>query len=460
MAEHTGTNQGQEKALRVGIFQGGKSLEERLFRRRTNITVGQSAKNTFVVPATVDLPKGFTLFEVTPKGYALNFTDKMEGRISLGGDAVMDLAQLRKGQAQRHGDVWHAVLNEQSHGRIMIGDLKVLFQFVTPPVLAPRPQLPASVRGSVWGQMDHQLALVLLGSFIVHFGFVIYLRTLDFPKDQDIEEIPDRFVQMLVRKAPEPPKKEEDAPKTEEKKDETKKDETKKRQTAEKAAPKKEISEEEKARLAAKRKAELEAQVQQLGVLKMLTAKGSGGTLADLVKGGDPGSDADKVFGQIGGVNVAGGNSGLGTKGANGTGLSRGIEGLRASGPSEGVSTGEKGESRVRAVVRESSPQDLDSAELDPNAVAAKIRQYKGALIACYESALKRNPSLSGKITLRFTINKAGKVSKAEIETDTMHDDDVNKCIIERASAWRFPPPKGEGEDVQFAYPFIFQASK
>ena len=88
--------QSQERALRVGIFQGGRSLEERLFRRRSNITVGQSAKNTFVVPATVDLPKGFTLFEVTPKGYALNFTDRMEGRLSLGGDAVVDLAALRK----------------------------------------------------------------------------------------------------------------------------------------------------------------------------------------------------------------------------------------------------------------------------------------------------------------------------------------------------------------------------
>ena len=453
--------QSQERALRVGIFQGGRSLEERLFRRRSNITVGQSAKNTFVVPATVDLPKGFTLFEVTPKGYALNFTDRMEGRLSLGGDAVVDLAALRKDKAQRHGELWHLVLNDRSHGRIMIGDLKILFQFVQPPPVAPRMQLPASVKGSLLGQMDNQLALVLLGSFIVHFGFVIYLRTLDFPKGQDIEEIPDRFVQMLVKKV-EPPKKEEETGKTEEKKDDAKKkDDGKKKESAvAKKEPKKEPSAEEKAAAEAKRRAELAAQVGQMGVLKMLTAKGQGGTLADLVKGGDPGSDADKVFGQIGGVNVAGASGLNAAKGAGGTGLSRGIDGLRASGPSEGVSTGEKGEGKVRGMVRDSAPQDLDSAELDPNAVAAKIRQYKGALIACYESALKRNPTLSGKITLRFTVNKVGKVSKAEIETDTMHDDDVNKCIIERASSWRFPPPKGQAEDVQFAYPFIFQASK
>src|SRR5579872_7353008 len=86
------------KVLRVGIFQGGRSLEERLFRKPTNVTLGQSTKNTFVVPASVELPKSFTLFEHTGKGYALNFTDTMEGRLSLG-DSVVDLGQLRKGKA-------------------------------------------------------------------------------------------------------------------------------------------------------------------------------------------------------------------------------------------------------------------------------------------------------------------------------------------------------------------------
>ena len=98
MAEKERGSQSQEKILRVGIFQGGRSLEEKLFRKRTNITLGQSTKNTFVVPASVALPKSYTIFESTPNGYALNFTDAMEGRLSLG-DAVVDLAQLRKSKA-------------------------------------------------------------------------------------------------------------------------------------------------------------------------------------------------------------------------------------------------------------------------------------------------------------------------------------------------------------------------
>lgn len=455
-SERRGEQQSEDKILRVGIFQGARSLEERLFRRPTNVTLGQSTKNTFVVPASVVLPRSFTLFEPAPKGYALNFTDGMEGRLNLG-DTIVDLAQLRRGQAQKHGDLWHVMLNDRAHGRILIGDLKILFQFVKPPPVQPRPQLPPSVRGSMLGQLDSRLAAVLLASFLAHFGFVLYLRTVDWPREQDIEEIPDRFVQMLVPKKIEPAKPEE--PENPDKLKEAKKDEGR-RKPSQASKAKKEVDPEEAARAAAEKRARLEQQVSQLGVLKMLTSKGPGGTVQDLVKGGDPGSDADKVFGQIGGVGV--GNTGGGlraVKGGGGTGLSRGIDGLRASGPSEGIDTGVKGEKAVRGLIKESAPQDLP-ADLDPNAVAAKIRQYKGALVACYESALKRNPNLSGKITLRFTISKMGKVSKAEIETDTMHDEDVNRCIIERASNWRFPAPQGGGEEVQFAYPFIFQAAK
>jgi hypothetical protein len=200
--------------------------------------------------------------------------------------------------------------------------------------------------------------------------------------------------------------------------------------------------------------------VAQLGVLQMLTAKGPNGALADALNNGNA-SDPDKVFSQVGGVGPATGQPGLGTaRGGDGTGQSKGIGTLVASGPTEGIGTGEKTEKKVRGIVQESAPQDLDPVDLDPAAVAAKSRQYRGALVACYENALKRNAGLAGKITLRFSISKLGKVSHVEIEVDTMHDDDFSKCIIERASSWRFPPPQSGSDEVQFAFPFVFQSSK
>src|SRR5262245_43887742 len=169
------------KILRIGIIQGEKIVEERLVRKRENVTVGQSAKNTFVVPASNALPRSFTLFELTPQGYALNFTDGMDGRISLG-DNVVALPALRQaGKAEKKDGVYHVLLGDKSRGKIVIGDVKVLFQFVAPPPVQPRPQLPASVRNSLLQNMDWMLVGVLAASFLVHFGFVIYLRTIDFP---------------------------------------------------------------------------------------------------------------------------------------------------------------------------------------------------------------------------------------------------------------------------------------
>ena len=53
------------KILRIGIIQGGRIVEERLVRKRENITIGQSAKNLFVVPSEA-LPRRWQLlFEIS-----------------------------------------------------------------------------------------------------------------------------------------------------------------------------------------------------------------------------------------------------------------------------------------------------------------------------------------------------------------------------------------------------------
>src|SRR5438270_1507109 len=83
------------KILRIGIIQGGKIVEERLVRKRETVTIGQSVKNTFVVPASTALTRSFPIFEMTPQGYALNFTEGMDGRIAFDQNVTpVTLAQL------------------------------------------------------------------------------------------------------------------------------------------------------------------------------------------------------------------------------------------------------------------------------------------------------------------------------------------------------------------------------
>src|SRR4051812_14359828 len=293
------------RILRLGIIQGGRIVEERLVRRRESITIGQSARNMFVVPSEA-LPRQWMLFEITPRGYVAHFADAMDARIAVGNE-IISLAQLKQaGKIKRHGQSWVMLLDERSRGKITVGDMTILFQFVTPPPPQPRPQLPPSVRGSFGSDLDWGFTIIAGLSFIAHVSFVLYLRSVDWPRKPDIEAIPDRFVQMVVRK-PEPPK---ETPKVEEKKEEKKAED--KPKVAAAARPKKEITPEEKARIDAERRARLAEQVRNTGILKLLGAKADGeGSIADVLGKGDVDRDQQRAFEGVGGLSVATGDAAL-----------------------------------------------------------------------------------------------------------------------------------------------------
>ena len=453
------------KILRIGIIQGGRIVEERLVRKRENITIGQSAKNMFVVPSDV-LPRQWLLFEVTGNRYVAHFSEGMDARIAVGSE-IISLAQLRQsGKIQRKGQSYVLPLDERSRGKIVLGDMTILFQFVTPPPPQPRPQLPASVRGSLTSGVDWFFATIAGVSFLVHLLLVIYLRNVDWPRKPDIEEIPDRFVKMVAQPKKEEPKKEEK--KAEEKAEEKKEEKAEKKPEAKKAAPpKRELTEAEKQKLAedraradAERRARLAEQVRSTGLLKLLGAKADGGgSLADVLGKGDVDRDQEKAFQNIGGVGVASSDAALrGIKsGGSGSGRVASVGGLRGGGSIAGGETGVvSGEKRVSGVVKSEAP--AVDGELDPGVVSKEVRSRLGAIKACYERALKRNPSLSGKVVVHWTITAAGTVSGIDVESDTMGDSEVASCIKSLVARWRFPAPAGGSVEVSF--PFVFQASQ
>ena len=450
------------RILRIGIQQSQKIVEERLVRKRVPVTIGQSAKNTFMVPSSNTLPKMFTLFDVGADGYSLNFQQGMDGRVSLGdGEPVVTLSNAQNSGAQKKGDVWQLKLNDKSRGKVVIGDVTVLFQFVVPPPVQPRPQLPASVRSSLLQNLDWMLVSVMAVSFLIHLGFIVYLRTIDISKKPDIEEIPDRFVKMIVPQKKEEKKevKKED-PNAKEKKPAEKKPAAKPDKVAAAVANLKKDPE-AFAKAEAERKAALAAKVNSMGVLKLLGAKsGDGeGAIADLVKGGDVSGDADKVFAAVGGVGVAGAGSGglQSAKGTTGSGSLRGGGSLKAGQIGEVGTGGPAAEHVVHGTVKDSAPTDVDGS-LDANVIAKEIKARLGGVRACYEAGLKRNPSISGKLVLRFEVSTIGKVTSAEVDSDTLHDDEVASCIKGKMMSIRFPAPAGGS--VQFSYPFVFQSSK
>src|SRR5262245_62010152 len=173
------------KVLRIGLIQGGRVVEERIIKQRTSVTIGASEKNMFVIPGG-DLPASFRLFELVGSDYHLNFTQAMKGRLALP-TGLSDLNNLR-GQARAGSQGGHQIqLTEDSRGKVVIGDTTFLFQFVAPPPIQPRPQLPVSVtRGAA--SVDWPTTVIAAFSFLVHFCAIgsIYSDWLDPVVDYDV----------------------------------------------------------------------------------------------------------------------------------------------------------------------------------------------------------------------------------------------------------------------------------
>lgn len=72
---------------------------------------------------------------------------------------------------------------------------------------------------------------------------------------------------------------------------------------------------------------------------------------------------------------------------------------------------------------------------------------------ACYAESLRVNPTLSGRMVLRFGVDSRGRVENARSVANEVHPQ-VGSCVAKRFEALRFPRPKGGR--VEISYPFLF----
>ncbi len=425
------------KILRVAIVQGGKIIEERHVRRPDSVSVGQDAKNTFVIPAS-NLPPTFPVFDFRGTHYYLLFTERMDGRVRIGAKD-MDFAALRSQKlAQKRGSVYALQLDDSAKGKVSLGEVTLLFQFVPPPPAPTRMALPPEFRGTLWTSLDHLFFTILAASVLLNFTGAACIALSAKPPDADItlDELPDRFAKLLVPPAPEEKPKEE--PKGEEK------------------VEKKEVKKKEKPASEEARKAAIAQKVQSKGILKILGSSGGQGALKDLLGEGTGTQDvATALKGAQGGVVVAT-TGGVGGPRGGGAGSAAGIGDVGTAGGGN-VSLGSKGDARVSGRVSAASPE-VDSADVDREALARYIKARLTAIRGCYEKELKRNPTLKGKVVVRFNITPAGRAGDIRIEENSVGSSEVGECIASLMRSWVFPfkPP----EEVAVQYPFLFTASQ
>lgn len=114
---------------------------------------------------------------------------------------------------------------------------------------------------------------------------------------------------------------------------------------------------------------------------------------------------------------------------------------------------GPRGESGPRVGTK--APLVLGS--IDKATVDRIVKQHLPSIRACYERELGRNPTLRGKLSVKFVIAKDGGVSTASSRNDTLKTPAVSKCVHARFLRMRFPKPRGGGI-VTVNYPLVFDA--
>lgn len=445
----------QAKVLRIGIIQDGKIVQERLIKQGESVTVGDSAKNTFVLSANGLPRKEYPLFVSGRSGYVLNFTEGMKGKISSGG-AVVGLDKLRNdASVQQQAGSWRLPLTEQDRGKIGIDGVTVLFQFVPPPpTQAFKPMQAMSFRPRLLEE-DDPVFLGFLAIFTALAAIlVVWVWNTEAPQTRSLAEIPDRFTRLVL----DPPEVEEpEVAEVEEAEDAREKLEVEEEEVAEveeEAETEAPRTEREEKIAEAQRREDVKQELMQKSlIIKHFVTRGesSGGTAADLWDEEDKGlDDLDAAVAEVSGVKIATSEDQGLRQGGGGTSEDADIGDLgRVGGGSTTIGDGP--EVAVKGQVDMGSG-DLSGATGDHAAVKGVVEKYFGQLTYCYETRLKGNPDLGGRVEVEWNVT-GGRVTSAYVFANTTGDQELGECIVNKIERWRFP----NGVEGQILYPFIFK---
>ena len=428
------------KVLRIGLIQSGRVIEERIIKQRTNVTVGSSEKNLFVI-SEGDLPPNFCLFELSGDDYNLNFRDGMKGRVALPG-GLSEIADL-KSQARSLGDgVYQVTLSEESRGKVVIGNTTFLFQFVSPPPMQPRPQLPVSVtRGA--STVDWPTTVIAAFSFLVHFCAIgaVYSDWLDPVVDYEVnvgalvETIKNLPAPPPVEEPQEAPAEKAEAPKAEAPRAQAK-------PTPGPSGAKEHLN---KAQAAA-----LSNELESLEMATLAALSGVGPATANVLRSGEvPTSALDAAAASEAGVSSSGA-TGLRLGGAGGTvrpgAVGGGLASIGATGKAAAAGSG------TTAVVKgpkgSASIGDASVAGGQVSDAARVVATMRAGFRACYRRGQDENPDIEGKIALSIKVGPTGQVMSVTATKTGNLPQSVVDCVKARANSANFTPPQGGGVAV------------
>lgn len=176
----------------------------------------------------------------------------------------------------------------------------------------------------------------------------------------------------------------------------------------------------------------LRGTVLDIGLITRVGGTGNGLGTGD----GGPGSGTGSGGGHGSGH---GSGTGSGTGPGSGSGSGGGHGGGRGTGTGDGSGPG----------AGETGGDIRSDASL-----LAVVRKYAAGIRFCYDTELKRDPALRGKLVVAITVAASGAVLEARPVQDTLGSSALTSCALAQIKSWKFSQvPDGV---VTFQAPFVF----
>jgi hypothetical protein len=96
----------------------------------------------------------------------------------------------------------------------------------------------------------------------------------------------------------------------------------------------------------------------------------------------------------------------------------------------------------------------VNGGHLPPEIIQRIVRQNDGRYRLCYQLGLRGNPNLSGRVTVKFAIDRTGAVAMASDGGSDLADADVRSCVVRAFANLSFPAP--ENGTLFVSYPIVF----
>ena len=172
-----------------------------------------------------------------------------------------------------------------------------------------------------------------------------------------------------------------------------------------------------------------------------------GGTIGDAIGSGgwDLSGTGEGGGGSSDGIGIG---NGFGSLGHTGTCLGKDCAGI-------GVGYGKPGGGYHPKAPR--APREgaiVTNGRLPPEVIQRIVRQNAGRYIFCYQNALRNNPNLEGRVTVRFVIGRDGAVQVASDGGSDIPDAGVRQCVVSSFANLSFPQP--DNGMVTVVYPLMF----